>query len=92
MMACGCYISYETAQGRFGFLKWMLPISGLKMVLLYAVTGYTFFAEVLPAPLLAGLAAFNPCRLSFVLTVLICGQALLALVAAACFLRGARGA
>ena len=87
MMACGCYISYETAQGRFGFLKWLLPISGAKMVFLYAVTGYTFFRGMLPDSLLDGLAAFNPCRFSFVLAVLLCGQAILTLVASICFLR-----
>lgn len=91
-MTCGCYVSYETAQGRFGFLKWLLPISGAKMVFLYAMTGYTFFRGMLPDSLLEDIATFNPCRFSFVLAVLLCGQAILTLMAGICFLRRPRAA
>ncbi len=91
-MACGCYVSYETAQGRFGFLKWLLPIAGAKMAFLYAATGYTFFCGILPDSAIDFLAAFNPCRFSFVLAVLLAGQGALSLVAAACFLRSPRAA
>ena len=85
MMTCSCYMTYETAQGRFGFLKWFLPISGLKMLFLYAMTGYTFFSGMLPESVIEHIAAFNPCRLSFVLTVFVGGQVALVLMAAACF-------
>lgn len=90
IMTCGCYFSYETAQGRFGFMKWLIPILCLKMAFLYAATGYTFFSGVVPASILNSIEAFNPCRFSFVLTVFIFGQLLVALAAVVCFLRSSR--
>ena len=83
-LCCCCCISYETAQGRFGFLKWYLPIAGIKLAFLYAATGFGFFANVLTPVVYDAIAAFDPCRLSFVLTVFIVGQAIIA----GCFWNG----
>ena len=61
-----CLITYETAQGRFRFLWYAIPIVAAKASFLYAVTGYTFFEGILPSALLSVIEGLNPCRLSFV--------------------------
>lgn len=72
-----CITTYEMAQGRFRFLWYLLPVCALKMVLLYCVTGYTFFTGLLPQPWLDAVAAFNPNRLSVVLWTFLAFQLLL---------------
>ena len=62
----GCLITYETAQGRFRFLWYAVPIILLKAAFLYCITGYTFFYGILPESVLVMIGEFNPCRLSFV--------------------------
>ena len=62
----GCLITYETAQGRFRFLWYAVPIVSVKAAFLYCITGYTFFSGILPESLLTMIAEFNPCRLTFV--------------------------
>ena len=66
-MAGSCISTAFTARGRFGFLWYCLGIGIAKSVLLYAVTGYTFFAGWVPDAWLDALAAFNPNRLSVVI-------------------------
>ena len=61
-----CLITYETAQGRFRFFWYAVPLVAAKALFLYAVTGYAFFEGILPDTLLSSIAEFNPCRLSFV--------------------------
>ena len=70
----GCLITYETAQGRFRFLWYAVPVTLLKAAFLYCVTGYTFFAGILPDSVLTMIAQFNPCRLSFVAVVFVVTQ------------------
>ena len=65
------------AQGRFRFLWYLLPVCAFKMVLVYCVTGYTFFTGLLPQPWLDAVAAFNPNRLSVVLWTFLTFQLLL---------------
>ena len=72
-----CLITYETAQGRFRFLWFAIPLTAAKALFLYSVTGYTFFEGILPETLLSAIAAFNPCRLSFVTGTFLCVQVIL---------------
>jgi hypothetical protein len=61
----GCLLTYETAQGRFRFLWYAVPIILLKAAFLYCITGYTFFDGILPESVLVLIKELNPCRLSF---------------------------
>ena len=70
----GCLMTYETAQGRFRFLWYAVPVTLLKAAFLYCITGYTFFNGVLPGSLQTMLAEFNPCRLSFVVMFFVVTQ------------------
>ena len=76
-VANSCITVYEMAQGRFRFLRYLLPLCTLKMVLLYCVTGYTFFTGMLPQSWLDAVAAFNPNRLSVLLWTFLAFQLLL---------------
>ena len=62
-MVATCVVAAFTARGRFGFFWYYLPFCLLKSVALYSLTGYTFFAGILPASWLDAMTAFNPCRL-----------------------------
>lgn len=64
-----CLTTYETAQGRFRFLWYILPLSIIKAVGLYLITGYTFFSGILPGRWLDCVAALQPNRLGFILGV-----------------------
>lgn len=86
-VANSCITVYEMAQGRFRFLWYLLPVCVFKMVLVYCVTGYTFFTGLLPQPWLDAVAALNPNRLDFVLYVFLGFQ----LVLLPCLLRDAFG-
>ena len=76
-VANSCVTTYEMAQGRFLFLRYLLPVCTLKMALVYCVTGYTFFTGLLPQSWLDAVAAFNPNRLSVVLWTFLAFQLLL---------------
>ena len=75
----GCFITYETAQGRFRFMWYVLPIHAVRTVFLYAVTGYTFFEGMVAQPILEKIASWQPCRLSFFFSVLLVGQLMVVL-------------
>ena len=62
----GCLITYETAQGRFRFLWYAIPLVVVKALFLYVVTGCTLFEGILPNAVLSLINSVNPCRLSFV--------------------------
>ena len=55
----GFYTTAEVAAGRFGFLRWMLPIDLLYPAVLLLVTGCGYFTEWLPAPAASFLDAHN---------------------------------
>lgn len=74
LMACGCFATYEMAQGRFRFFWYAVPIVLAKSAFLYAVTGIGFFHGLLPQTVISAVEAWHPCRLGFVITVLILGQ------------------
>ena len=53
------YTTAEIAAGRFGFMKWLLPVDFAYPALLLAVTGYGYFTEILPKSWTAFLDAHN---------------------------------
>ena len=53
------YTTAETAVGRFGFLKWLLPMDLAYPAILLAVTGYGYFTDFMPSSWSAFLAAHN---------------------------------
>ena len=76
IVATGCMMTYDIAQGRFGFLKYAIPITAGKGVFLYAFTGFGFFRGMVPDAWVDAVEAFNPSRLSVVLAVSIVAQLL----------------
>lgn len=74
-----CFTTYETAQGRFRFMWYVLPICAFKTVFLYVITGYAFFEGKVAQPILETVASWQPCRLSFVMSVFLAGQTLTAI-------------
>ena len=73
-----CFITYETAQGRFGFLKYAIPIFLTKSIFLYLITGHEFFCGLVPDYVMETLSMISPCRLHFVLKVFLIGQLMFA--------------
>ncbi|MBP5509596.1 MAG: hypothetical protein J6Z49_01610 [Kiritimatiellae bacterium] len=55
----GLYVTAELSANRFGFMKWMVPVDLAYPVILLAVTGYGYFARVLPVPWVAFLETHN---------------------------------
>ena len=55
----GFYTTAEIAAGRFGFLKWLLPITMAYPILLLLVTGCGYFIEWLPMSLATFLTEHN---------------------------------
>jgi len=66
-----CFVMYQVARNQFRFAPFFVSIYGAGMVVLYSLTGYTFFTPWLPGSWLAALDAFNPGRLSVVLSVML---------------------
>ena len=87
----GCMATYDIAQGRFGFLKYAIPITVGKGVFVYALTGFGFFRGIVPDVWVDVVEAFNPCRLSVVLAISIVAQlALMAIMTTDFVLRSRR--
>lgn len=87
-----CFVTAFTARGQFGFFLYYLPVTFGFSTLLYALTGYTFFAGILPASWLDALAAFNPCRLIVIAWYMVATHFLvLAVLAFHAFRKGGRG-
>jgi len=55
----GIYTTAEIAAGRFGFMKWLLPIDLAYPALLLVVTGYGYFSNTFPASWTTFLDAHN---------------------------------
>ena len=68
--ASTCITTAFVARGRFSFLWYALTIGVVKSVILYALTGYTFFEGMVPESWLQAVAEFNPNRLSVVIWVM----------------------
>ena len=65
------FVMYKLAKEKFDFVPYFVAVAGLEPILLYCFTGYTFFAPWMPAPWMDALVAFNPCRLSVVLGIIL---------------------
>ena len=55
----GFYTVGEMAAGRFGYLKWLLPLDIIYPALLLVVTGYGYYADLLPSGWASFLATHN---------------------------------
>ncbi len=66
-----CLINHELACDRFAFVGCVVGPLVAEMIVLYAVTGYRFFTPYIPVIWLTNLAAFNPCRLSVVIDIML---------------------
>lgn len=55
----GFYTTTEISASRFGFLKWMVPLTVAYPALLLLVTGCGYYSDFVPAPLASFLAAHN---------------------------------
>ena len=65
------YVLYKTAKNEFGFVPYYVGVLGMETVILYCLTGYDFFSPWVPACWIDILRAFNPCRLSVVVGVML---------------------
>ena len=63
----GFYATGETSAFRFGYLKWMIPLTLLYPAALLFVTGYGYFTSYLPASWSSFLATHNIASLSSML-------------------------
>ena len=69
--AVHCFVTYQIARNHFRFVPFFLLMYCSEVVLLYCLTGYTFFAPWLPDAWLSALTTFNPNRLSVVLGIML---------------------
>jgi len=68
--AVHCFVTYQIARNQFRFVPFFVFMYCSEMVVLYCLTGYTFFTPWMPDTWLSTLDAFNPCRLSVVLGIM----------------------
>jgi len=66
-----CYVMYEMALSRFMFVIPFALFYLLEIAALFVVTGYSFFAPWLPNEWMRVLEAYNPCRLSMVIVIML---------------------
>ena len=82
-IAMACLISFEMAQSRFGFLRYLVPLLAVKTVLLLSLCGCTFFGDFVPVAMAGAVAAQNPNSLLFLVAAFlsfnVIGVALLAI-------------
>jgi O-antigen/teichoic acid export membrane protein len=69
--ACGCFVNFEMACGRFRFVSYFILISGIESLLLYGLTGYGFFEGLLPLRWIGWMASKQAARLDFLLQVML---------------------
>lgn len=80
------FVTYKSAKNEFGFIPYYILIFCSEIVILYCLTGYSFFAPWMPPSWMEALKAFNPCRLSVVIgiilvhTVAIFGYVMIAII------------
>jgi len=74
--AGGCFANFEMACGRFGFIGYGVAIPGVECVLLYGLTGYSFFSGWLPPAWIDWMASLNASHLDFILQVMLCSSIL----------------
>jgi hypothetical protein len=64
-----CYFTFQCARNSFRFVPFFCILLSIEGVLLYALTGYTFFTPYVPSSWINALDAFNPNRLSVVIAI-----------------------
>lgn len=67
----GCFVSFEMACGRFKFVGYCVGIAAVECVLLYGLTGYTFFEGWLPQIWVDWMASLNATRIDFILLLML---------------------
>ena len=85
------YTTSEIAAGRFGFLKWMVPLDLGYPMLLLVVTGWGYFAPYAPGALDRFFAAHNVRTLDTMLWWMTANNAIRAVICAVSMARGRRG-
>ena len=70
-VACACFVNFEMACGRFGFVGYCILISGAESMLLYGLTGYGFFEGLLPSRWIDWMVSMQASRLDFLLQVML---------------------
>jgi len=70
-VASACFVNFEMACGRFGFVSYFILISGIESALLYGLTGYTFFEGLLPSAWVSWMASLRAARLDFLIQVML---------------------
>lgn len=70
-VASACFVNFEMACGRFGFVSYFILMSGIESVLLYGLTGYGFFEGLLPSGWIVWMASMRAARLDFLLQVML---------------------
>lgn len=66
-----CYVMYEMALSQFKFVIPFACFYILEISALFMVTGYSFFAPWMPNAWMRALEAYNPCRLSMVIAIML---------------------
>ena len=69
--ALNCALTGEVAAGRFGFLKWSVPLHLGYVAVLYFITGHGYVDAWLPAVVVDGLNWINACGLDWVLVAML---------------------
>ena len=75
-IAMTCLISFEMAQNRFGFLRYMVPLLVVKTVMLLSLCGCSFFCDLVPTAMAGAVAALNPNSLSFLVAAFLAFNAI----------------
>jgi O-antigen/teichoic acid export membrane protein len=70
-VASACFVNFEMACGRFGFVSYFILLSGIESALLYCLTGYTFFEGLLPAGWVMWMGSLRAARLDFLIHVML---------------------
>lgn len=63
--ATGAFYSYETAAGRFKFLRYWMPLTVVETGVLICLTGYGAFEGILPAGMVEWMKNLNASNLAF---------------------------
>lgn len=89
--AFSCFVMYEIACRRFGFIWYVVLLSLFECVLLYGLAGIGFFEPYLPTQLFQALKSIHAGRLDFVVMVMVgCGAVCMLCMGAQVGLRAAR--
>jgi len=70
-VACSCFVNFEMACNRFGFVSYYVLLSWVQSALLYGLTGYSFFDGMLPGGWVNWMASLRAARLDFLLNIML---------------------